>query len=393
MTRGTRSSGNGPLLARVRERDALVAEHAVAGRAPLVEVLLRQRLHVLVQRAVVDPGVAGRVEHLVPRVDRLVRVEEIAHHAHPGPCADRRRVSPMKQRYRLPAVNLTTALAFGVDARPHANPAERRAVERRALDLGLAYGASGFTDSVTPCLLDAVALAPGERVLDIGCGGGKTTIEAGRRVGPLGLRRPAPISRAVSSSWRVTGHTDRERGQRRVPGRRHAARLGRRAAPFDVAISQFGVMFFDEPVDRVRATSPRHLRAGGRHRFACWRAARRNPWNVAAALGRFLLPPPPPAPGKSPTGPFALADPARTEGILRDAGLLRRSGAPPFDMTVEHPKTRSSTTTSSLSWASPTPTCPAHGGPSTSTWRSSGSLRRSVRFPLSFQIFAAHRPA
>ena len=38
-----------PLLTRVREGDALVAEHPVAGRAPLVEVLLRQGLHVFVR--------------------------------------------------------------------------------------------------------------------------------------------------------------------------------------------------------------------------------------------------------------------------------------------------------------------------------------------------------
>ena len=53
--------------------------------------------------AVVEPRVAGRVEHLVPRVDRLVRVEEIAHRAHLGAAADLRRVPPMKQRYRITA--------------------------------------------------------------------------------------------------------------------------------------------------------------------------------------------------------------------------------------------------------------------------------------------------
>ena len=97
------------LLAGVRVRDALVAEDPVAGGAPLVEVLLRQRLHVFVQRAVVEPRVAVRVEHLVPRVDWFVRVEEIAHLDHP--VADRidGRVSPMKQRYRIAAGFLTTS--------------------------------------------------------------------------------------------------------------------------------------------------------------------------------------------------------------------------------------------------------------------------------------------
>ena len=145
MTRGTRSSGNGPLLARVRERDALVAEHAVAGRAALVEVLLRERLHVLVQRAVVDPGVAVRVEHLVPRIDRLVRVEEIAHHEHLEPPTDRLGVPAVKRGGRSPDGYLTVSsspdspsgrwrheavirhyarrMAFSDAAGPHAPPA------------------------------------------------------------------------------------------------------------------------------------------------------------------------------------------------------------------------------------------------------------------------------
>ena len=42
--------------------------------------------------------------------------------------------------------------------------------------------------------------------------------------------------------------------------------------------------------------------------FACWRGIDENPWFVVNAIGRFLQPPPPPAEGKSPTGPFVLAD-------------------------------------------------------------------------------------
>src|SRR4051794_22072456 len=51
-----------------------------------------------------------------------------------------------------------------------------------------------FTNAVTPRLLDALALEPGERVLDIGCGGGIASIEAGRRVAPDGSVAGADLS-------------------------------------------------------------------------------------------------------------------------------------------------------------------------------------------------------
>ena len=191
-----------------------------------------------------------------------------------------------------------------------------------------------FTNAVTPRLLDALALAPGERVLDIGCGGGTASIEAGRRVSPGGWVIGADLSVPLvelaqrrardSAADNVTFHVvDMQHDD--VPG-----------APFDVAMSQFGVMFFDEPVTAF-VNIARHLRAGARIGFACWQSAERNPWFFASALARFLQPAPPPAEGKSPTGPFALADPERTADILRNAGFsdIRRTA---IEFTVDLPE-------------------------------------------------------
>ena len=47
-------------------------------------------------------------------------------------------------------------------------------------------------------------------------------------------------------------------------------------APFDAAISQFGVMFFDDPVAAF-ANIRAQLRPGGRLAFACWQPLRREP--------------------------------------------------------------------------------------------------------------------
>ena len=74
--------------------------------------------------------------------------------------------------------------------------------------------------------------------------------------------------------------------------------------PFTVAISQFGVMFFDDPVaafGNIRA----HLAPDGRIAFACWQRLEDNPWHFASAISEFLPSPPPPprAPPPPPPSP------------------------------------------------------------------------------------------
>jgi SAM-dependent methyltransferase len=191
-----------------------------------------------------------------------------------------------------------------------------------------------FTDAVTPRLLDVLGLASGERVLDVGCGGGKTAIAAGGRVGPTGSVVGADISAPLISLARRRAH-DAAAGNVtfEVVDMQHDQLAG---TPFDVMMSQFGVMFFDDPVAAFTNIA-RHLREGGRLGFACWQPAEHNPWFFALALAPFLTPPPPPAEGKSPTGPFALGDHERTTGILHSAGFsaIERT---PIEFTVDVPE-------------------------------------------------------
>jgi len=175
-----------------------------------------------------------------------------------------------------------------------------------------------FTDAVTPELLDALALAPGEHVLDVGCGGGNATIAAARRVGATGAAVGADISAGLVELARTrAGDAGVGNVTFEVVDMQHDQLAD---APFDAAMSQFGVMFFDEPT--IAFTNIAHqLREGGRLAFACWQPPDRNPWFFALALAPFLTPPPPPAAGKAPTGPFALGDPEYTTGVLRAAGF------------------------------------------------------------------------
>ncbi len=190
-----------------------------------------------------------------------------------------------------------------------------------------------LTDAVTTFLLDAAALQPGERVLDVGSGGGTTSLAAARAVGldggVVGADISAPL--AVLASRRA-GDAGAGNAKFCVADMQTDTVDG---GPFDVALSQFGVMFFEEPVTafgNIRA----HLTPGGRIAFACWQDSDRNQWFVSAPLAEFLPPSPTPEPGKSPTGSFSLAAPSRTEGILRSAGFIDvRSTA--HEMTVDAP--------------------------------------------------------
>jgi SAM-dependent methyltransferase len=176
-----------------------------------------------------------------------------------------------------------------------------------------------FTDRVTEYLLEVLALQPGEHVLDVGCGGGKTSLEAARAVAPDGSVAGADVSVQLN---RLATQRAEEAGVENVTFTVVDAQVDPiEGAPFDVAMSQFGVMFFDEPVTaftNIRA----HLRPGARLAFACWQSAEENPWFPFASVADFVPPPPDPEPGKSRTGPFAFADPERTAGILESAGFV-----------------------------------------------------------------------
>lgn len=174
-----------------------------------------------------------------------------------------------------------------------------------------------LTSAVTDILLGHLGLVESERVLDIGSGGGATTIAAGRLVGDGGSAIGADISaplvglarqRAVDQRAANVSFCVADVQHDTVPG-----------GPFDVVVSQFGVMFFDEPATAF-ANIRRQLAPGGRFAFACWQSVEKNPWFVGPALAAHIPAPAPPSPGKSPTGPFSLSDPGRVMETFTAAG-------------------------------------------------------------------------
>ena len=168
---------------------------------------------------------------------------------------------------------------------------------------------------VTAALLSVAAPQPGEDVLDVGCGTGETTLALAGAVGDDGAATGVDISDALLARAR-------ERADELLCD---ADFLNADAATFDaepgfdLIISRFGVMFFDDPVAAFtnlhRLASP-----GGRLVFACWQPPAENLWATLPMQAlAALLPEQPPADPHAP-GPFAFADPARVEAVLAAAG-------------------------------------------------------------------------
>ncbi|HUE05783.1 MAG TPA: methyltransferase domain-containing protein [Acidimicrobiales bacterium] len=181
-----------------------------------------------------------------------------------------------------------------------------------------------LTDAVTPYLIDAAGVQPGQRVCDIGCGGGGLTITLGRMVGPDSEVVGFDVSAALLELARERAARSGASNVRFVEADVQVSALN--SAPFDVAISQFGVMFFDEPTAAFVAIREL-LVPDGRLVFACWQGVERNPWHTGTALRKLLPPPRTPEPGKSPVGPFALGDDEYVRELLEAAGYVGIEGS------------------------------------------------------------------
>ncbi len=177
--------------------------------------------------------------------------------------------------------------------------------------------------------MDRLALTRGERVLDVGCGAGATSLALAVRVAPgevmgVDISRPL-LARATERAAEVAAGDPR----RNVRFQEADAQTMSPPSPgFDVVFSRFGVMFFADPLAAFKNIHA-CLRPGGRLGFVCWRQMNENPWvtiPLGAAMPFLPAPPEPPVPGAP--GPFAFADGARTRLILEAAGFSQIEVAP-----------------------------------------------------------------
>jgi SAM-dependent methyltransferase len=171
--------------------------------------------------------------------------------------------------------------------------------------------------------INATALKEGERVLDVGCGCGATSLAmADRGADTTGIDVSQPMLDHARS---------RAEGRSNPQFLLADAALEEFSGDYDLLFSRFGVMFFVEPVAAF-ANLRTALRPGGRVCFVCWQPADRNPWvAVPMAAALQFLPPAEPLDPRAP-GPFAFGDADYVGDILTQAGFDNVQATP-----LEHP--------------------------------------------------------
>ena len=161
--------------------------------------------------------------------------------------------------------------------------------------------------------LAAARLTGSERVLDVGCGAGQTTIDAARHsASALGVDLSSAMLEVARQRASAAGVANAEFLQ--ADAQVHAFH----EASFDVVVSRTGAMFFADP-QVAFANLARAVRPAGQLALLVWQPVPRNEWflefTTALAAGRSLPAPPAGAPG-----PFSLSDPDVVRRLLAATG-------------------------------------------------------------------------
>jgi len=200
--------------------------------------------------------------------------------------------------------------------------AGRRWIDRQeTLDLVL--------QPIQDTLLARAGVAQGERIIDIGCGCGTSTIALARQTGRTGRVTGLDISQPMLARAR-------ERAPQDLP--LEFVLADATVYPFepdsaDLLFSRFGVMFFANP-SLSFANMRNALRHDGRLIFASWREPRLNPWMLLPLQEAYKHVPRLPEVGPEDPGPFSFGREERVRRILSQAGYALID-MDPVDLTLD----------------------------------------------------------
>lgn len=169
---------------------------------------------------------------------------------------------------------------------------------------------------VWDALAPALAAQPGQRVLDLGCGAGTTTLAIAQAVGPSGQATGLDISPDLIAEGRQRAAATPNASFIEADAANHAFQPGQ----FDALASRHGCMFFADPAAAF-TNIRRSLRPGARIALSAFGPLEDNPWAtvpmqaVADTLGSAPADPP------GAPGPFAWADRRVFDTALAAAGF------------------------------------------------------------------------
>ena len=168
----------------------------------------------------------------------------------------------------------------------------------------------------TEALLEKIRLTPRQSLLDVGCGCGALTLAAARFADlAVGIDISTPLTEVASERASRAGIDNVEFVV--ADAQTHAFAPG----TFDLVVSQFGLMFFDDPVGAF-SNLRRSLAPGGRLAFVSWQGIPANEWLavIASQVAKFVEIPEFGGVSKGP-GMFALMDQDETTALLKAAGF------------------------------------------------------------------------
>ena len=177
----------------------------------------------------------------------------------------------------------------------------------------------GMIAPIGEALLQQADFKPGERVLDIGCGGGGTTIAIAQAVAPSGHVLGIDISPDLTAASTQRASDEGVSNIRFICA--DAATVQLADAPFDRLFSRFGSMFFTKP-HAAFANLHSLLALGARIDLAVWGPPRDNLWmmDMMSVVRQYIdiAPAIPRAPG-----PFAFEDLDYLNEVLESAGFSK----------------------------------------------------------------------
>jgi len=171
----------------------------------------------------------------------------------------------------------------------------------------------------------ALRAAPGERIVDLGCGPGTSAVALGSEVGPDGWVAAVDIvpQMVEAASRRLAAAGVHGTAVVADAGVADLVAVAGQGQPFDAVHSRFGLMFFEHP-NAAFANIFAALRPGGRLAASVWQHLADNPWiTMTTATAMQVLGvdrPPLPEPGQP--GPFSLADRQAVAAMFTGAGFV-----------------------------------------------------------------------